>query len=330
MIKIEMMETDTETLSDNLLSWSIRSISNTDIEIQLKFAKPIDVSQGSEKDMLLVYLNFGGFRDKQGLSMPEFEFLQKKLPTQFESEDELAAMQAAGEVQSGSAASFMSTNFMLNIGLSQSLNSLWSMLNTAQIVVLMPLFADLKMPTNAAEMNKSMVKVAMLDVIDTGELIDPRVYSLTDQHDHGFNESFEDCGFDSTLVISNFSINVWAYGIHILFLAIFVLPVYLISTRTSYCSKLYGYLKSYFFWAGLLRIFMQTFLELFLTSMLNLMTADYDTENASEKFSNILAWPLFICSIGIAILLAVYIWRNFATIDANSSVSMILEGTKYK
>ena len=39
-----MMLTDDEILSDNLASWKVRSLSSTEMIIDLEFKKPIDVS----------------------------------------------------------------------------------------------------------------------------------------------------------------------------------------------------------------------------------------------------------------------------------------------
>ena len=44
LLRLEMMLTDDEILSDNLASWKVRSLSSTEMIIDLEFKKLIDVS----------------------------------------------------------------------------------------------------------------------------------------------------------------------------------------------------------------------------------------------------------------------------------------------
>ena len=53
------------------------------------------------------------------------------------------------------------------------MNSLWSALNTVQIIVYLPMFERLKFPNNASEMNSYLVKFAGFDIINTSDWIDP-------------------------------------------------------------------------------------------------------------------------------------------------------------
>ena len=51
-----------------------------EIKIALTFAKPLDVSQGDERDVLSVYAGLGVYKDKDGINLPSFEFLKGDLP----------------------------------------------------------------------------------------------------------------------------------------------------------------------------------------------------------------------------------------------------------
>ena len=74
------MTTDEEVLSENLVSWNITSISGTGLEAQLSFNQPINVSQGYEYDMLLIFLNFSEFKGRDGTPIADFQYLKKKIP----------------------------------------------------------------------------------------------------------------------------------------------------------------------------------------------------------------------------------------------------------
>ena len=60
--------------------------------------------------------------------------------------------------------------FIANFALSASLNSLWSMINAQQLIIIMPLF-DAHMPANVGIFFKQIMQVAAFDVIETEEYI---------------------------------------------------------------------------------------------------------------------------------------------------------------
>ena len=61
LIDVTVIEGEEEKFSENLTSWNITSLTKTELRIALNFAKPILVSQGDEKDSLLVVAYFGQF-----------------------------------------------------------------------------------------------------------------------------------------------------------------------------------------------------------------------------------------------------------------------------
>ena len=56
-----VIEGEDEKFSENLTNWNITSLTKTELRIALNFAEPILVSQGDEKDSLLVIACFGQF-----------------------------------------------------------------------------------------------------------------------------------------------------------------------------------------------------------------------------------------------------------------------------
>ena len=59
IFNVEMMETDSETVSENLTGWRITSLTSREVKIALTFENPLEVSQGDERDALLVFANLG-------------------------------------------------------------------------------------------------------------------------------------------------------------------------------------------------------------------------------------------------------------------------------
>ena len=65
----------------------------------------------------------------------------------------------------------MLTTFVLNIFIAASLNQLWALINTQQLIVLMPLF-DTKIPANAGIFFNQIMEIAAFDFIEVGDYLD--------------------------------------------------------------------------------------------------------------------------------------------------------------
>ena len=50
LFTVQMMETDSEKLSNNLVSWTLTSLTATEVKLTLEFVEPLKVSQGDELD----------------------------------------------------------------------------------------------------------------------------------------------------------------------------------------------------------------------------------------------------------------------------------------
>ena len=61
-------------------------------------------------------------------------------------------------------------NFALNLALSASLNKLWAMINTQQLLVLLPLM-KVVLPENAATFFTSIFAIAAFDFYDTNDML---------------------------------------------------------------------------------------------------------------------------------------------------------------
>ena len=82
LFTVQMMSTETEDISENLKSWRVSSMTPKEIKIALTFAKPLEVSQGDEQDVLSIFAGLGAYKDKDDINLPTFMFLKKELPPQ--------------------------------------------------------------------------------------------------------------------------------------------------------------------------------------------------------------------------------------------------------
>jgi len=91
--------------------------------------------------------------------------------------------------------------------------------------------------------------------------------------------------------------------------------------------------SGYFFWNGLIRLLMETYLELILGSILNIRTADWDSDYPDERYSNYLSVVLLVISTVLLLLFVVfYVW-NFSALNYDrfrSTYSAVLDGTNFE
>ena len=64
----------------------------------------------------------------------------------------------------------MASNFVLNIIISASLNQLWAMINTQQLMIMMPLF-QITMPANAGLFFRALMEIAAFDFYDFSDFV---------------------------------------------------------------------------------------------------------------------------------------------------------------
>ena len=83
-------------------------------------------------------------------------------------------------------------------------------------------------------------------------------------------------------MISNISVMLWMYYLHALIFVFVYLPSSCISRRFGKMNSLYIKLRRYFFWNGLIRLLMETFMDLFLASLLNFYLADWESPSFAE------------------------------------------------
>ena len=224
-------------------------------------------------------------------------------------QEDAAIIGVIGETIATTAKAAVSSNVVVNFLQNASLNKLWSMINAQQVSVHAPMYHRLKFPPNAVAMNAIIIMIASFDLIPTDKFIDPYVY--TDMPESiPYTPQFELVGYESTLTISNISVICWTYTVNLgIFLFIFC-PIWLINHKTGRLSRAKSGFAGYFFWNGLLRLFMETFFDSFLASVLNVHTADWSSSSASVQYSNI-ASLVFLVITGITfIIVATMYVRN--------------------
>ena len=80
-----MLSYETEEPTNNLEAWEVTSASATEININLSFKKPLEVSQGDKPDILLVQLDLSHFPDENDRHLPKGLLKEANLPAMISS-----------------------------------------------------------------------------------------------------------------------------------------------------------------------------------------------------------------------------------------------------
>ena len=90
-------------------------------------------------------------------------------------------------------------NFLTNIFVSGSLNAIWSLIETQQMIVMLPLF-DVSMPGNTRDFFAQIMQIAAFDYYDFSDII-YNVFKIFPTEP--INTAFEALGFESNYVLVN-------------------------------------------------------------------------------------------------------------------------------
>jgi hypothetical protein len=149
----------------NITKWDAENM-----QIQIKFAKTKDISQedGAPEKLAIYFYGRVWFRDDAAVSVnggpskKKHNVPESNIPSQlpFQTAQE-KAQKAVGKAGSSVA---VIGNVLFNFALSASLNQLWSLINTQQIIITIPLF-NMVLPDNAADFFGFLFPIAAFDIL---------------------------------------------------------------------------------------------------------------------------------------------------------------------
>lgn len=130
-----LIDPEEEEWSDNLLDWTVTSLTSRDMSVKMSYKDPLAVSQGYIPHQMMAFLNFSNFTDSKGVPMPDFEFLVENVPMQERSDSEAELSESIAVGALATLGFITGTGFVLNMLISASLSQLWSMINSQQVSV---------------------------------------------------------------------------------------------------------------------------------------------------------------------------------------------------
>ena len=158
------------------------------MSIDLIFDNPGHISYNQEPEKLIISLK--DFRDPKGKLIVEEMQIERVLPTQIDPEM-AEAIGAAASATSASFGSSISFNFILNIIMSSSLNSMLSAIKNVQVVVHLTLLSVV-VPANAQIFYGAIAELVAFDPIEIDTLIDFGFKTRPDE-DFALDEDKNDC-----------------------------------------------------------------------------------------------------------------------------------------
>ena len=176
-----------------------------------------------------------------------------------------------------------------------SLSHLWSIINSQQMIVKIPMFEKLKFPANVMTVVEQMSKLATFDLIPT-EGLDEEMYNWPDEAP--YSVSFESAGVESKLFLANIGLALYLIQLHVLAALVHAI-LHKLRNKCKCVAVIHRKLGSYLYWEGLNRFHMELFFDLALFSVLNLHTVEWDTPYPSVQASNALSVIVItsVCSI---------------------------------
>ncbi len=150
LLELSILESPANTFPRDLsFEWSVTDFSETKLELQMQFKDVVQISSNLERDILQIQFkseNF--FMDRSGNPVERDTSVEKAIPSQLKQDGASQVLEAAVEVIGQGRTLTLSTNYAINILLAGSLNQLWALINSQQIIVLFPLYR-VNMPANA-------------------------------------------------------------------------------------------------------------------------------------------------------------------------------------
>ena len=160
----------------------------------------------------------------------------------------------------------MAGNFALNVVLSAGLSQLWSMINTQQIIVVMPLF-NTNIPANAGMFFGFIMNLASFNLLPTDEFYNS--YMVMSNDPGALNSNFDDQGYGSVYLLQNLGTLLVA----ILTIPLFVGLYYVLKPLTR-CStrikKVHLKLKNYLFWSHQIQVIFESYSVICMCALINL------------------------------------------------------------
>lgn len=197
----------------------------------------------------------------------------------------------------------MASNFVLNIIISASLNQLWAMINTQQLMIMMPLF-QITMPANAGLFFRSLMEIAAFDFYDFSDFVHD-LFQVEPKETTDLN--FEAIGFESKY----FLVNIGSLAV------IFLVYVSCMPFVSQYrrcqrgrCKKICKRMNRSVFWGTLITLINESYIWIVVCVLINIQV--FSTQGPGQTIMSYLTVFFLVASV---VLPAYFICKIGCNID---------------
>ena len=191
---------------------------------------------------------------------------------------------------------FLFGNFAFNLLISASLNQLLTLINTQQLIVLMPLF-KINLPANAGLFFKQIMQIAAFDIVEIGEPLDKLLdLEPTDP----INENFEAVGFESIYLLNNMGSMAIAYTIWtVCALCAKILKCFVYHSKRA--RKAYNYLRKKVFYNSLISLILESYSLIAVCCLINMGFISFETYGVTVHSVACITFLILIIVLPIAL-----------------------------
>ena len=182
-------------------TWNVTAETERELEIHLFFDNPWYISSNPIPDKVRLTFNDPSlFIGINGITMENTaQVVERYLPSQVPRTAAAIAVEATVAAATQTAKAVVVSNFVMNFILSASLNQLWNLINTHQVIVLMPLF-KVQLPGNAQNFFNKIFQIAAFDFFETEDYINS---ILKLNKTEPLDANFDALGFQSMFFLNN-------------------------------------------------------------------------------------------------------------------------------
>jgi hypothetical protein len=185
------------------------------------------------------------------------------------------------------------------------------MINTQQIIVLMPLFS-ISLPDNASVVFGVIMQIASADLIPTDDFYD-NYFDM--DHTDAINDNFAAMGFNSMFFLYNMGslIVAWLSIPLSTALALFLRLFKRCFSRSPRLTRWYTRLHRSVFWSYPINVFTESASIIYMCCLINLLNPSFTTPG--NKVSLLFAIFSLIVAIALPIVFLVVTMKNFAKLE---------------
>ena len=180
------------------------------------------------------------------------------------------------------------------------------MINGLQILTHSPLYY-VKTPGNVSAFCSYLIEIANFQYFDT-DLINEELFFFPEVDPYGLN--FLETGFETTIWIPGIGMQFYLFIALIIASNCYIL--FLIATKLCKCGKKFAKkMSKFFFWNSLIRLWMESYLDLILNSIINSETLFWNEKLDALTVSNILCLTCLGLSSIFPLIFLGYYCKNF-------------------